>query len=422
MNGKYGSNLRILFFGHTFLEMSPSVRLLKALEQKEQYYVEMLAKKSTCEKAKIIKPSFIDRFITYRFIKYYFKFKFWNKYKKRKPLPWTFNLMVKNHLKNKIIKKYDIIHLDWIANGTVNLNKLKKIHKPVIWTLHDVWPLTGGCHCNLGCDKWISGCGKCPQLNSNNSKDISSKFWKQKERAFNAIPDLTIITPSNWLEKMAKKSSFFKDRSIYKIPNCLNTELFKPKDKNISRRNFKIPINTYVIIFGAANPVKNLYKGFDLLLEILQKLKNKSKENFHLVIFGTFQAEMKNYHFPFPYTCLNEIKSESKLADAYNCADIFTGPSRQDNFPSTFLEAGSCGLPCVGFEIGGIPEIIDHKKTGYIAKPFDTDDFTNGILWILENEERYNEIKYNAREKIIKNYSQDIVMEKYIQVYNEKLN
>ncbi|MFC1841325.1 glycosyltransferase [Thermodesulfobacteriota bacterium] len=414
--------MKILFFGYSYTQMSTSQRLHSAL-QEQKHKTFLLAWHSILKHVIIYKPPFFYKFIISKLKTYFFKLFIWRSYPNRNSnLPWTFNIFASNPIKKKMADQMDIIHLDWIANGAINLKALKKIGKPVVWTLHDVWPITGGCHCNLACDKWLTGCGACPQLGSHDEDDISAYFWKLKKKTFGSVPDLSIITPSKWLGNMAKKSQFFNNRKVYVIPNCIDTNLFKPMSKAYSRDALNIPVESKVILFGAVNSVNTWYKGFDLLIEALNHLKNEIGMSFHLVIFGASASDIDKINLPFPSTCLGTLRDEITLSVAYNCADVFVGPSRQDNFPNTFLEANACGVPCVGFSVGGIPEIVDHQKNGYIAKPFDIKDLANGITWVVEDTERYKSLSQYAREKAIKNYSMDIIAQKHIDLYKQLLS
>lgn len=406
--------MNICFIGHTFLEMSPAVRLSKALNQKE-VDTQLIAKESPIDGVYLHKPNFIDRVFTRRLRNYVLKYFFLNQYPQKKALPWSTLLMAENPLK-KIDKSINIVHLDWIANNFVDLNKLKSIKVPIVWTFHDVWPLTGGCHCNLNCDKWVSGCGGCPQLCSSNINDISHYFWKKKERILNNIKNLTIIAPSKWLTNMVYKSTFFKNAKVVNIPNAFDVNLFKNNEKNIAKTSFGIPSNKKVILFGANSFIKATYKGLDLLLEALKILKNNREDEFHLLLYGDSKIPEDFRGLNFEMTLAGRLDTEKQLVNVYNAADVFVGPSRQDNFPSTFLEASACAIPCVGFEVGGIPEIVEHKKSGYIAKQFDVNDLSEGICWCLENNSE-NALGIKAREKAVNEYSFEKIGEKYLNLY-----
>ena len=406
--------MNICFIGHTFLEMSPAIRLAKALNQ-EGVGTQLIAKESPIEEVYLYKPNFIHRMFTRRLRNYALKYFIFNQYPQKKALPWSTILMAENPLE-KIDKSINIVHLDWIANNFVDIKKLKSIKVPIVWTLHDVWPLTGGCHCNLNCNKWITGCGVCPQLCSSDIKDISHYSWKTKEKSLNTIKNLTVIAPSKWLTSMAKKSTFFKNAKVVNIPNAVDINLFRNNAKNKAKNFFGIPSNKNVILFGANSFIKATYKGLDLLLEALKIIKNLSEEDYHLLLFGDSKIPHDFSGLNFEITLAGRLDTEKQLVNVYNAADVFVGPSRQDNFPSTFLEASACAIPCVGFDVGGIPEIVEHQKTGYIAKSFDTSDLAKGIIWCTENNQN-NELGLSARTKIVNNFSFDIIAKKHKELY-----
>ena len=406
--------MNICFIGHTFLEMSPAIRLAKALNQ-EGVGTQLIAKESPIEEVYLYKPNFIHRMFTRRLRNYALKYFIFNQYPQKKALPWSTILMAENPLE-KIDKSINIVHLDWIANNFVDIKKLKSIKVPIVWTLHDVWPLTGGCHCNLNCNKWITGCGVCPQLCSSDIKDISHYSWKTKDKSLNTIKNLTVIAPSKWLTSMAKKSTFFKNAKVVNIPNAVDINLFRNNAKNKAKNFFGIPSNKNVILFGANSFIKATYKGLDLLLEALKIIKNLSEEDYHLLLFGDSKIPHDFSGLNFEITLSGRLDTEKQLVNVYNAADVFVGPSRQDNFPSTFLEASACAIPCVGFDVGGIPEIVEHQKTGYIAKSFDTSDLAKGIIWCTENNQN-NELGLSARTKIVNNFSFDIIAKKHKELY-----
>lgn len=405
--------------GKSFNESGAAVRLYRALSKKG-ITLTLIAEESGIHGVYLYKPSlFYTKFLV-RVRKYLIKYIFYLKINGPILLPWTFDFMSPNPLKFINTIDTDIIHLHWIANSFMDLNKLTCIEKPIVWTLHDVWPITGGCHCNMGCEKWENGCGSCPQIKSHNPDDLSRKFWNRKKKAILNIPNLTVLAPSRWLEKKVKKSSFFQNAKVVSIPNCINTGLFFPFNKNVRdgiRRDFNIPLKYKVILFGANYFDKARYKGFDLLLESL-KYFSSEKRSFHLLLFGEEKIPNQLSELSINYTSVGRLSGEKKIAKIYNAADVFVGPSRQDNFPGTFLEAAACGIPAVGFDVGGIPEIVEHQKTGYIARPFDTSDLAKGIIWCLENN-KSNELGLLARAKVVNNFSFDIIAKKHLELYHE---
>ena len=410
--------MNIVFMGKSFNESGAAVRLYRALSANGMALT-LIAEESRIHGVCLYKPSLFYKKFLVRVRKYFLKYTVYQKIKEPIHLPWTFDFMSPNPLKILKTIDTDIVHLHWIAKSFMDLHKLIYIKKPIVWTLHDVWPITGGCHCNMGCEKWENGCGSCPQIQSTNPDDLSRKFWNRKKKTFLNIPRLTVIAPSRWLEKKVRKSSFFQNARIIYIPNCIDTDVFFPlskDDRNKLRKDFNIPVNKKVILFGANYFNKAIYKGFDLLLESLKYISSKKNNYFHLLLFGEEKIPNKINELPTDYTVVGRLSGEKIISKIYNTADVFVGPSRQDNFPGTFLEAAACGIPAVGFEVGGIPEIVEHHKTGYIAKPFDTSDLAKGIIWCLENNQN-NKLGLAARDKVVNNFSFDIIAKKHTELY-----
>jgi glycosyltransferase involved in cell wall biosynthesis len=336
------------------------------------------------------------------------------KYKNRKKIIFSsakFGLDISG---NEIIRKADVIHLHWVVGGYLSLNSLAKLfslNKKIVWTLHDSWGFTGGCHVRYGCNKYTKNCGKCPILNSNSQNDLSKKVFKKKQEIFSKVKKLTIITPSNWLNECVNKSNLLKKFSNIVIPNTLDENTFKKIDKSISRRILNLDKNKIYICFGALNSTTTEYKGWKYLRETiyqLEKIDDKLKNDIELIIFGSsYSEEVEN--LPFNVNFLGSFSDEVSLSLIYNSADLFVAPSIEDNLPNTVLESLHCGTPVIAFDIGGMPDMIEHKKNGYLAKYKDSSDLANGILWSLENlknvdidKEQFN--KNKIINEILKTY------------------
>lgn len=328
----------------------------------------------------------------------------------RKKFPWTYSYTL-NYISRVLCLDVDKINIHWLP-AFVNLDDLKYIRVPIYLTLHDVWPLTGGCHCNFECSNWLEGCTNCPQSGKIlGVKSLAEKEWKYKKKSFSQIEDLKLICPSKWIANMAKKSQFFEGRDIFVIPNTLDQSIFLKKNKEKSRNKFKLPLDKKIIMFCVAGNINDFHKGFDLLIKALYKIK---RDDIHLLVIGNSSSININ---DINYTHINTISEQEELSDAYNCADVFVNASRQDNLPNTLLEASCCAVPCVGFDIGGISEIILHKKSGYIVKPFDVLSLSDGIMWILDNEFQIND---DILSQIRNKFSEKKIAEQYQNAYLSK--
>lgn len=326
--------------------------------------------------------------------------------------------------KMKEFKEADIIHLHWINQGMLSLKGIQKIlasGKPVVWTMHDMWPATGICHLTLGCERFKSQCGQCRLLpGGGSSNDLSSKTWRRKNSIFSKH-DISFVTCSKWLANEAKESALLAEQHVTNIPNPIDTNIFKPADKKEARTRCGIPQDKRIILF-VSQKVTHSNKGMDYLIEacdILAKNNPEAKSNVAVAILGGHAEEITG-RIPFETIPIGYINDTKQIIDIYNAADIFVLPSLSENLPNTIMEAMACGVPCVGFRIGGIPEEIDHRKNGYVAEYRNANDLANGIHWIL-NEADYKSLSNEAITKVARCYSQRSIALKYIEVYNQAL-
>ena len=313
--------------------------------------------------------------------------------------------------KTKEYKWADVIHIHWLNNSLISLEELSKIDKPIIWTLRDMWPFTGGCHYTNGCQKYKNKCGKCPLLSSNFDNDLSHTFFLKKEKLY---PKFNAVAISNWIKSEAEKSSLTKD--VIMISNCINTKKFNPYDKIKSKKELGIPANKKNILLGATN-ILDAYKGVS---QFKNSLKYFDKNKYFFTFFGnkiTKPLDELNIN----YKHFGNINSEGLLSMLYSSADVFVAPSIQEAFGKTLVESMSCETPVVCFDATGPKDIVKHKKTGYKAKPFDSKDLANGIEWVLTNN-RNNILGKNARKDVIERFDSKVIAKKYIELYKKVLN
>lgn len=314
----------------------------------------------------------------------------------------------------------DIINLHWVNAGFLQIETLAKFNKPIVWTLHDMWAFTGGCHYNQECNKHTKSCGACPQLSSNRNWDLSRWVWGRKQKAWQNL-NLTIVTPSKWLADCAKASSLFKNKRVEVIPYGLDTDIFRPIERKTARKLLKLPQDKQLVLFLSLQATSDKRKGFQLLQPALQKLSiGNWQDRIELVVVGASKPE-KDLNLGFKSHYLGTLTDDLMLALAYSAVDVFVAPSLQDNLPNTVLEALSCGTPCVAFNIGGMPDMLEHQQNGYIAKPYEIDDLVEGIMWILENQERYQKLAHRAREKAEQKFALKIQADRYKSLFTEIL-
>lgn len=316
----------------------------------------------------------------------------------------------------------DIIHLHWINQGMLSLNNIDKIlasGKPVVWTMHDMWPCTGICHHARECTQYQQGCHHCPYIyKGRNKKDLSTRIFLKKQNIYKGR-HISFITCSQWLEGQAAKSALLTGHSITSIPNPINTNLFKPRDKKEAREACMLPQNTKLILFGSVK-ITDKRKGIDYLVEACNLLVKKYPElsaQLGVVVFGKRSEELEEL-LPLKVYPLDYVSNEHQIVDIYNAVDLYVTPSLEENLPNTIMEAMACGTPCVGFNVGGIPEMIDHLHNGYVAEYKCAEDLANGIHWVL-TDSGYSGLSEQAVRKAVSNYSEGIIAKKYIEVYNK---
>lgn len=318
---------------------------------------------------------------------------------------------------NGALKKidYDILHLHWINNRFIDIHDLKDVHKPIIWTLHDSWAFCGVCHLPLECRYYESYCGSCPMLCSNEERDLAYDVFAQKASVYSNL-DLHIVTPSKWLAECAKRSTLLGRFPISVIPNCIDTEVYMPMNKQEISALFGLNPNMKYILFGAMQATRDPNKGFDLLIKALRQLKDIDAE---LIVYGT-DENLSKYDIPMPVHSLGYIRGDKQMAMLYNIADVMIVPSRSENLSNTIMESLSCGTQVVAFNIGGNSDMIEHQKNGYLAKEQDSADLTQGIQWCL-NHNKDRIFGKNAREKVQRNYSINNISEQYKSLYESIL-
>lgn len=321
-------------------------------------------------------------------------------------------------------KEADVIHLHWINQGMLSLKNIRRIldsGKPVVWTMHDIWPATSLCHVTLDCTRFHTSCSNCRLLPGGGSdNDLSAKVWRRKQKVLRQR-QISFVTCSGWLASEARKSALLEGQTITDIPNPIDNRLFAPQDKTKARKAAGLPTDRRLILF-AAQRVTNKYKGMDYLIKACRQMGEQHPEmlqNTGVVILGGSAEELRD-SFTFPVYAINYISDEKKMAELYNAADVFVLPSLSENLPNTIMESMSCGVPCVGFNVGGIPEEIDHMKNGYVAQYRSADDLAAGIRWVLCDSD-YKSLSENAVSKVAAHYSQRSVAMRYIRVYESAL-
>lgn len=310
----------------------------------------------------------------------------------------------------------DILHIHWTNHGFLSieqLNELLLLNKPVVFTLHDMWLFTGGCHHSRGCNHFTNHCGQCHFMKNPGDNDLSYKIHHLKQKYFSE-KIFTVITPSHWLAKEALKSSLLKNKEVNVIPNAIDTSFFFPEDKATIRIQKKVSPDEKVILFIAAN-AGSYFKGVSFLIDGLNALqKKRPDEKWKLVVAGRVKDEAIYHQLKIPYELIGSIADPNDMRKLYSAADVFVLPSLEENLPNTIIESMACGTPAVAFDIGGVKDIIDHKKNGYVASYKDANDLAAGIEWVFSNG---FSLSTDARKKIVECFSKEAVIPQVIKVY-----
>ncbi|MES0489114.1 MAG: glycosyltransferase [Leptospirales bacterium] len=312
------------------------------------------------------------------------------------------------NIKKGITVQNGIINIHWVANflSIKNIGELGNLNIPMIWTLHDEGPYTGGCHYTAGCTKFIEECYSCPQLKVDDHY-IPHNVLKYKKLVF--PENLHIVTPSEWLSKRAALSTLFKNNKITTIPNGIDTEIFKPIKKADAKKMLNISPNTFVLAFGAVN-VNSSRKGYQHLINVMNRLNNDTvfnkvikKNKIMLLTFGKFNKN--NIPIDMETCNLGLVDDESQISKIFASADLFIMPSLEDNLPNTMLESMASGTPVLSFRIGGIPDVIKHNHNGLLVKPFDTTQMATEIIDYFNDKKKQQRLGKAAIDTIRSNYT-----------------
>lgn len=312
----------------------------------------------------------------------------------------------------------DVVHLFWVNSGFMKIETLKQIKKPIVWTLHDMWPFTGGCHYDDECRRFQQSCGNCPILTSGSEHDLSRHIWERKRQSWHNV-QIVVVATSHWLAGMARSSSLFKDQRIEVIPNGLDTEKYKPLDKRAARVAYGLPLDKHLVLFSELSADKR--KGNHLLVPALKKMALAGwGEKLELVVIGASEPD-KPPDLGMKVHYVGRMHDEISQVMLYSAADITVAPSVQENLSNTVMESLSCGTPVVAFNIGGMPDMIDHQRSGYLATPFESDDLATGLMWSLENKARHDMLSQHARKTVLERYPLKTVANRYLALYQDIL-
>ncbi len=315
-------------------------------------------------------------------------------------------------------READVIHLHWVNQGMLSLRQLQAIlqsGKPVVWTMHDQWPYTAICHYARTCEHYLEVCHACPQLLYPRNSDISRRVFEKKQHVY-ACGSLTFVGPSQWICDFAHKSRLTRGHQILHIPNTYDANIFHPADNAEARRHHRLPQQGLLLLF-ACQKISDERKGLSLLLQALSSNTLQALQGqLSIVVVGQVR-ELSSAAIPFPIHALGYIRGDAEMAALYQAVDLFVTPSLEDNLPNTIMEAMACGTPCVGFRVGGIPEMIDHEDSGYVARYRDVEDLAQGIVYALDPQ-NHQRLSAAAARKAVRTWNEDTICRQYTELYN----
>lgn len=309
----------------------------------------------------------------------------------------------------------DVLHLHWVQAEMLSIADIGRIKKPIVWTLHDMWGFSGAEHYTEDY-RWRDGYTRENRPQYESRLDVNRWTWARKYKHWKQ--PMHIVAPSRWLAQCVRESVLMRDWPVSVIPNPIDTELWKPLEKNFARELFGLPKDVPLLLFGAKGGSKDPRKGFDLLLEALDCMRNDPRvREMELVVFGQSSPELPpDLGFPIHYT--GHLFDDVSLRSLYSAADAIVVPSRQEAFGQTASEAHACGTAVIAFNIGGLRDIVEHNRTGYLARAFDPEDLANGIVKIIAQSVKTS-FSTHARERAINLFDSNLIASIYKQIYQD---
>lgn len=311
----------------------------------------------------------------------------------------------------------DVVNLHWIGSGALSIEDIGRIAPPTVLTLHDMWAFCGSEHYapDTAEARWIEGYTRGNRPIGHHGLDVDRLTWRRKRRSWRPMP---VVTPSLWLADCVRRSALMGDWPVHVIPNPLDLDIFRPRPRREARQAFGVPTDVPVILFGALGADRDTRKGYDLLLAALNRLR--PSEGCVAVVFGQ-HAPSSPPDVGIPLRWTGPIDDEQALASLYSAADVMVVPSRQENLPQTATEAQACGVPVVAFNTTGMPDVVEHCKTGYLSEPFDPVSLAAGIIWVLDDPDRRARLSASARVRAEARWATDIVVPQYLDVYHQAI-
>ncbi len=309
----------------------------------------------------------------------------------------------------------DVVNLHWVTDGFLSVRQIGRINKPVVWSLVDMWPFSGTEH--YGSDtldaRWRTGYTKGNRPSGDGGLDLDRTTWQRKRRDWTR--PMHIVVSNGWMRDRVEASALFRDWPVTQIPHVIDTEAFQPADQPAARARLGLPQATPLILFLSSGGIADTRKGWDLLEAALPAVQ-ANHPDVAVVVAGPPSPE----HVPasgVPIIWRGHIDGDRGLSDLYSSVDVTAVPSREDNMPLAAMEAQTAGRPVVAFRIGGLPDIVEHHATGYLAEPFDVDDLAIGLSQAIDDSRHERTWSIAARNRALATWSPREVVDRYLDVY-----
>jgi glycosyltransferase involved in cell wall biosynthesis len=313
----------------------------------------------------------------------------------------------------------DLVHLHWLGAELLSIEEIGRISKPLVWTFHDMWPFCGAEHYapDTPDARFRLGYRRDNRPAGERGWDLNRWCWERKRRAWKR--QIAVACNSHWLARCARESALLNGWPIETIHYPIDTQVWRPIDRQQARMLLRLPREGPIVLFGAVGGSAEARKGADLLYSALDRLAGRRQTGICAAVFGESEPKTPR-NGPIPIRYFGRLQDDLTLCLLYSAADVMVVPSRQEAFGQTAAEAHACGTPVVAFDIGGLPDTIEHLKTGYLARPFEVDDLARGISWVVE--QRGMALGEAARRKAEACFSVRDIAEKYASLYDRVLS
>lgn len=312
------------------------------------------------------------------------------------------------------VRAADVVCLYWINGGFVRPEGLAGLAQPLVWRLSDVWPFSGGCHYPGACAKYTQQCGSCPKLENTDDEDHTRRLFLRKQRHWAGL-NVTLVAPSRWIADCARRSSLFARHQTVVIPTGVDLQRFRPAQKSAARAQLRLPPDRKLILFAALQPSFDARKGHAFLSDALKAVASGPLGPRCVAVLAGDAGAGNRDAFVLPSVNLGYLSQEASMALAYAAADVVVVPSLEDNLPNVAIEAIACGTPVVGFNVGGMPDIVRHQENGFLAEDRDATGLAAGIEWVLHDDDRYRALSRHARHVA----EQDFDLQRQARTYHE---